>query len=250
MKKLSLFVAVGAVIASPVFANDYQAEIGLTYGQIDYPSADLNTTTLFGEVFFDKVDTSKGPLGEASFLDKSSGLAATYTEVEDADNNDWNLSGRFVLSSDYIVEASAASINDSDTIGLGFGKYLTDTTDLVFSYAKNDDADVDTFALDLHSVVALEGDASLAYTLTAAYLNTAEDSGTSLSGDLTYYVNNNLGLGASYSRESISDLDISSWSVFVDWFVTGNLDLGLVYASADLDFIETDTITGSLSYRF
>ncbi len=259
MKKLSLAVAASAVFASPVFANDYQAEIGVAYGQVDSEitvgpfgsfSDDATTTSLFGEVYFDTVDTSKGPLAEAPFLSKSSGLSLVYTTVEDVDDDSWTLGGRFVTSSDWIIEATYESMSDSNTWGIGAGKYLTDSLDLVVSYNSNDDADLDVFAADLHSVVSLSGDASIAYSLGVGYLSASDENGYGLHGDLTYYFNNSFGIGASVSRDSIDDLDITTWSAHADWFITGNLDLALTYTDADLWIVETSTIMASLSYRF
>lgn len=251
MKVLPLALAVSALAVSPVFASDYQAEVGFNYGTIDADGGDsLRTASLFGEVFFAPVDTSKGALNEASFLSKSSGLHATYTDIEDADDNSWNLGGRFVFGQDYIIEADVVSIGDSNTIGIGFGKYLTDTTDLVFSYASNDDDETDALAADLHSVVGLSAGASLAYSLNLGRVSVDDESGMAFGGDLTYYFNKNAGIGFSMSRQSVNDIDTNTWGLFADWFVTDNLDLRLDYGNTDVEGFEIDTISGSLSFRF
>ncbi|SMF57558.1 hypothetical protein SAMN02745866_03688 [Alteromonadaceae bacterium Bs31] len=259
MKKLSVAIAAGALLASPVFANDYQAELGLVYGQVDTKldlgpfgsfDDDASSTTLYGEVFFDTVDTSKGPLAEASFLSKSSGLSLSYTTVEDVDDDSWALGGRFVFGNDYIIEAGYSSVEDSTSWGAGFGKYLTDSTDLVVSYSTNDDANLDTLSADMHSVVSLSGDASLAYTLGLSYLDADSETGFGIAGDLTYYFNNNLGIGAGVSQQSFDSVDITTWQVFADWFVTNNLDLGLSYSDTDMEIIETSMIAANASFRF
>jgi len=258
MKKLAYIVAAGAIISTSAVADDYQAEIGLVYGTIDTEvdlgpfgsgSVDANTAMLFGEVYFDKVDTSKGPLAEASFLSKSSGLMASYTDIENVDDNSWGLGGRFVFGEDYIIEADYSSDGDIDSYGIGFGKYLSDNTDVVVSYGSSDD--LDALNADMHSVVSLSGTSSLAYSLGIAYLKASDESGYGLSGDLTYYFNNNFGIGASVARDSIDDIDSTSWALNADWFVNNSWDLGLMYSSTDLaDIVTVDMLAASVSFRF
>jgi len=257
MKKLACAVAVGAIMSTSAVADDYQAEIGLIYGKIDTEvnigpfgtySGDANTATIFGEVYFDKVDTSKGPLAEASFLSKSSGVMASYTDIEDADDKSWSLGGRFVLDNDYIIEANYDSLEGDSSYGIGFGKYLTENTDLVVSYGSDDD--LDALSADMHSVVDLSGAASLAYSLGVSYLKTSDESGYGLFGDLTYYFNNNFGIGAGVSTDSVGDVDMTTWALNADWFVTSDWDLGVIYSSTDADIITIDLFAANLSFRF
>ena len=111
MKKLLLGTAIAALAVSPVaFAQDYQFEVGAGYvngdnGFVDYDGFGLNV-----RAHLDIVDTSKGPLNEAAFLDKSSFADLTWAtaeaDVSGAESVDTiGLSGRFVTQGNVIIEA-------------------------------------------------------------------------------------------------------------------------------------------------
>ena len=57
---------------------DYRWELGASYLKGD----DYQEGTIGGSYYFNDVDTSKGPLAEAAFLDKSSYVGAGYSQGE------------------------------------------------------------------------------------------------------------------------------------------------------------------------
>ncbi len=262
MNKLSITAAAAALLTFPVYAENYQAEIGVFQQRLElefkfegeydiFNSKEKNTyTSIFAEVYFEQVDTSKGPLAEASFLSKSSGLSiAATTSDEDESSDSWALDGRYVLNSGYILKAAYDNEQELDTWELGFGTYIGDTSDLVVYYA-NSGGDLDTYAADFHSFIKLKGSSSLAYSLGIAYQSEfrltigdgvpspkgSGDSALSLSGNLTYYFNQNFGLGAGFTKESTDEYGITTPFAYVDWFVTGSLNLGLLYTHYIFDF--------------
>lgn len=246
MKKLLLVGAV-TLAAAQSYAQDYQAEIGLKYSDIDYGSAQ----SLFGEVYFDKVDTSKGPLAEAAFLDKASGITIDYTNFKpDAgDSSDTtSLDLRYVASEKWIIEANYESGEDDDTIGFGFGAYLTDNIDLVGHYKTNDNADY--ISVTMHGVAPLDGSAALSYDL--GLTNVSPDVGDSESVidlGVGYYFNKSFGVGIDYSTTT-GDLDISSVGLEADWFVTETVDLTLSYVTESIGDFDFDTVALAASVRF
>ena len=142
MKKLLLASAIALAATGQAYA-DYQFEVGAVYTDGEVGSVDYDGFGVAGEFHFDKVDTSKGPLAEASFLDKSSFVNFAFLSIEPdlagADDVDTtNIGGRFVTASNLIIEADWSTVDagnsDTDTIRVGVGTYLNDNTDVVVSY--------------------------------------------------------------------------------------------------------------------
>lgn len=252
MKKLLLISAL-SLVASQAYAQDYQAEIGFAYSDTDidvdgFGSASTNATSLYGIAYFSQVDTSKGPLAEAAFLDKASGIFASYTSNDDADNNK-SLALRSAISEKWIIEANYNDNGNDDAFGLGFGAYLTDDIDLVGTYTNGDG--FDSFGANLHGVFALEGDTAVA--IDADVTNFSLDEGGSITryiftGD--YYFNSRFSIGAVYQTFTGGNDDASIFGVNADWYVSENIDLFVSYNMASDDFIDEDTVTLGAAIRF
>lgn len=247
MKKQLLSIAIAAAVSG--YANAYQFELGAAYGQGDLDfggfSTDFDLTGLYGELHFEKVDTSKGPLAEAAFLDKSSFVDFSYTSVspDDGDDTDtFGVGGRFVTGSNLIIEANYDSADDgdddADTFGVGIGTYLNDTTDVVVSYntTDEDNADLDELAVNLHGVSPLAQGASIAYDLGAALIDADDEDGYGLTAGATYYFNNQFGVGVSVDMVDIDDYEEDTVTLDVTYFVAPNVQLAFSYfdSSADL----------------
>lgn len=209
---------------------------------------------MYGIAYFSQVGTSKGPLAEAAFLDKASGIFASYTSNDDADNNK-SLALRSVISEKWIVEANYNDSGDDDAFGLGFGAYLTDDIDLVGTYTNGDG--FDPFGANLHGVFSLQGDTAIA--IDANVTNNSPDVGDSTTffafgGD--YYFNKSFALGTSYSATTGGFAEVDAFEVSADWFVIDNIDLSVVYTTATTSFdefdtdIEEDIITLGAAIRF
>jgi hypothetical protein len=241
MKKLILGTVIAALTTAGAYAEDYQFELGAAYVTGDSFGADYDGFGFSGEFHFDKVDTSKGPLNEAAFLDKSSSVGAVWATTEfdvpgaDAED-DITLLGRFVTGSDWIIEGSYQDKDDDGAIvTVGGGVYLNDTTDLVVSYQKYDDVDVSSLGADMHGLYSLNGGAALAYDLGASYLDVYDDTGYELRGGLEYYFNKSLSIGAGLSLYSVDAGDISTLSVGVNYFVAPSIKLSAEFATLGQD---------------
>ena len=174
--------------ASAAATADYQGEVGVAYGQGEANSTDNDVVAFGGRYNFEMVDTSKGPQAEAAFLDKSSSAGLYYLSTEpDAagadDEDDIGVDVRVVTADNLIIEAAYSQFDDgsddADTVSIGVGTYLNDTTDIVVTYSTTDAdlVDIDALNLDLHSVMKLQGTASLAYDLGASYIDAEDDDG-------------------------------------------------------------------------
>ncbi|WP_204378467.1 putative porin [Agaribacterium haliotis] len=247
MKKIALATTIAALTCSAAFADTYRAEVGLTIDQYS-PDAgdDFNKYTLFGDVYFQDVDASVGPRNEAPFLNKASSVGLDYTNV-DQDNVDdaFALDGRFIIGEKWIVEAMYGD-NGGDVVdyGIGFGWYLNDMMDLVFIYDTTDaDNAPDNLTARMHGVAG-----QLGYTAYLGYIDTDDDSGSKIGGDLTYYINNDLGIGAMIDYASVGDNDATDWGIYADWFVAPAFDLRLDYSTANDGDDSEIGLTGS--FRF
>ncbi len=273
-KKTVIAAGIGLALSSAAHA-EYQFEIGANAGtgdfDIDSVEGDLDFFGLTGAYYLQSVDTSKGPLPEAAFLDRASSielLAGTgeidFDDFGDADLDSYAIGTRLVAKeSGWLVELGYGLdkwdgiVNeDIDIYSIGAGKYVLENTAIVLSYTKLDsDLEGDSDAYDL-GVEHLWHFADMgALKLDATVGRVDPDLGDDidvwgLGG--TYYVNNNLGFGAAYSQEDSDDMDVEDWSLFAEWFVTEKVALTLAYTDSedsDSDF-ESDAIEFTANVRF
>lgn len=264
IKKITLGLALATSISIPAFAQEYQYELGLSYYSGDSFNTDFDGVTFEGTAHFSKVDTSHGPLSEASFLDKSSYVTLTLNaetfDIEDASgdtHSDTNnsLFSRFYANEVVIFEATVRKLrfageNDYETVlKAGVGFYANDTTDVVFSVENFDHADQLALSVDSHGVYSVFGDMSIAYDAGIAFLDTKADKGTRVNAAVTFYPINSLGMGVSLTRVSVDDLLASRASVYVDYFVIDSLELNLAFTSEGID-AERDEVTIGAAFRF
>jgi len=197
-----------------------------------------------GYIFRMLADTSKGPLAEAAFLDKSSSVTAaidsTEIDVPGADDsNDVKLSTRVVFENEFILEASYTDFDaaDDSALNIGVGVYLNDDTDIVLSYTDFDEADNSTLKLDMHSVKSLGDDTFFAYDLGVSYLDVGEDDGFGIDAGVDYYFTRE---GASVAHASLDNFDSTEVSIDASYFVAPSIELSAIYSTfsqdADGDF--------------
>lgn len=269
-KKTALVAGIGLALSAAAQA-DYQWEVGSGYsaGEIEtnFGDADVDVFSAYGDYYLESVDTSKGPLGEAAFLDRASSVSANFSNGEidaddggDADISGYGLDGRYVWKdSGWLVDLGyqqdEIENEETDTFSIGGGKYILENTALVLSYA-NVDADnageADVYGLDVEQLWDLQQGA---LKLEAGYARTdyenIDDSDTFALGG-TYYLNNNLGFGASYSNSDSDDAEIDTWRLYGEWFINDQADVSLGYESTEEDDtdVEFDAIMLSARFRF
>lgn len=268
MKKTA--IATALLTASCMSYADYQFEVGGAIGQgeieVGNNSADIDTYAIGGEFHFEQVDTSKGPLAEAAFLDKSSFVDFSYTntelDVNGADDTDtFAFGGRFVTATNLIIEADYSESDDgntdSDSIRAGIGTYLNETTDVVVSYqADSADGgdDVDSLSAALHGVNGLAQGASIAYDAALNYIDAEDDDGFGIDVGATYYFNNALGVGISAGVAEVGDIETDSFTLEGSYYPTPELELAAWYFNDNTDDgnteAETDGFMFGAAFRF
>jgi len=233
-----------------------------------------------GTFYLKNVDTSKGPLGEAAFLDHASNITLGFTDGEvdltsggDEDGQTYTLQSRYVAEgpgwqlSGWLVdlgfERQEPGDQEVDLYNLGIGKYITPNTTLVLGYEKvnvNNGGDVDRWGVAVDHFFALSSGGIKARANGGKTVVSGLDDPTTWGLGATWYPNNNWGIGADYTLEDFSGYEVDGYSVNVEWFITENFAVDLAYKDIQPDDIKLqgggkletsyDEVAISALYRF
>lgn len=270
-KKTALVAGIGLAVSVAAQA-DYRWEVGgdYTYGQIsadvknnEFTSRsediDENIGRLYGTWYMENVDTSKGPLNEAAFLDHASNitifgsdgevdLSSLDRDLNDEDGQSYGIDSRYVAEgpgwklSGWLVdlgyERREPGDAEIDFYNIGIGKYITQNTTLVFDYQTinvNNGGDTDGYSVDLaHFFPFNNGGLKVDLGGGKTVVKNADDI-DSWNVDGMWYLNNNLGFGAGYENTSQNGREADGWQVNADWFITESFALNLEYSQLTPD---------------
>ena len=234
-----------------------------------------------GTFYLKNVDTSKGPLGEAAFLDHASNITLGFTdgEVDLTSGGDEEDGQTYTLQSRYVAEGPGWQLSgwlvdlgferqepgdqEVDLYNLGIGKYITPNTTLVLGYEKvnvNNGGDVDRWGVAVDHFFALSSGGIKARANGGKTVVSGLDDPTTWGLGATWYPNNNWGIGADYTLEDFSGYEVDGYSVNVEWFITENFAVDLAYKDIQPDDIKLqgggkletsyDEVAISALYRF
>jgi hypothetical protein len=267
-KKTAIIAGIGLALSATAHA-DYRWEIGGGYSAGSTDSK-LNTTAGsaknsndadifkgYGTYYLENVDTSKGPLGEAAFLDHASDITlfgsdgeVDFSNFDNKDGSTYGAKGRYVAEGpgwklsgwlmDVGYERREPGDQEIDVYNIGIGNYVTPNTTIVVNYESinvNNGGETDGYSLDVSHFFAfshggLKADASIGKVI----VSDADDIDVYTVGG-TWYLNNNLGFGANYQNTSDNGYEINGYSVFTEWFVNENFAVNLAYEEAQPDDI-------------
>jgi Putative general bacterial porin len=275
-KKTALIAGIGLALSATAQA-DYRIEADTSVGRTNIEEGnndvDVDVFNLGGTFYLESVDTSKGPLSEAAFLDHSSSITASYKYVDlddladDLDGDEYGIDGRYVLgleSLDLIFEGGWSRLtpdfSDIDVFTVGFGAYVTDTTTIVASYTTTDvdesddldPGDTDAYTLEVVHIAELSsGDLKLEGSYGLIDVDNADDI-DAFSLGATWYLSDNLGLGVSYGRFDDYGYEVDAYGAMAEWFVTEQVGLSLSLEHSELDNtdVETDSVLLGARIRF
>ncbi len=298
-KKTALLAGIGLALSVTAQA-DYRWELGgdYTMGQTDSTVKDRDTGAsrsnnvdsdvgrLSGTWYMENVDTSKGPLSEAAFLDHASNITlfASDGEVQlsqvnnsnnnlsDEDGQRYGVKSRYVAEgpgwklSGWLVDLGYNSFEPGDleitNYNLGIGNYVTPNTTVVVNYGNtsvNNGGDVDSYSLDLeHMFLMSHGGFKARASAGRTIISERDDVDTYRLGG-TWYFTNNIGIGADYLNTGADGYEIQGWQVNSEWFITEAFAVNLAYSQLDPDDVdftnvkleqETDAITLGAKLRF
>ncbi|MDE0951854.1 MAG: hypothetical protein OSA45_11350 [Halioglobus sp.] len=300
-KKTALIAGIGLAFSVTAQA-DYQWEVGGFYTFGEYKAAirntqfnnrskdiDENLGGVFGTWYMEEVDTSKGPLREAAFLDHASDITLAYTDgkvdtgklgdnLDNSDAQTYSISSRYIAEgpgwklSGWLVDLGYErdDINDSrsNIYNVGIGKYIADDITLVFDYTNIDigrGGDADNYELDLDMFFAMDNGGIKANLSAGKTVRSGEDDVDTYIIGGTWYLNNNLGFGAEYINTSLDGSDtVNGFSIDADWFITESFGMNLAFSQVDYDDfniqngpnaggklqLEKDEVSLSANFRF
>lgn len=270
MNKTTLVLALMTLSASAAYA-DYQfevgAEIGSQFVEQDYDvelERDLeeNITTehvaVEATMFLSPVTTTGGPLAEAAFVGKASGISIGFVrddietennlnDIEYDEDSDLNaLSGRFVVPAgiDLIIDAGLGKGEDDDVDVdirmLGLGAYLTASSTLVLGYRDYEfdfdgfEATTEIWQLSYRQLITLDGGMALAIEPHYAMYDFEDDTDANELGlRATLYTSRQLGIYLDVEGYAIEDNDPedaeysrSSTALGISYFVNEQLRIG------------------------
>ena len=289
-KKTAIVAGIGLALSATAQA-DYRWELGAGYaaGQFDYETKnpqtvdddnDTDVINAYGTWYMENVDTSKGPLGEAAFLDHASSITISGSDgevdISNADDEDgqnygvdmryvaegpgWKLSGVIV---DVGFERQEPGDAEIDVWNVGLGYYLTPNTTLVLGWRNdniNNGGDVDSWGADIEHFFAFNNGGLKARLNGGKTVVSNLDDPTTWGIGATWYIGNNWGIAADYGSDDINGFEVDRYSLGVEWFITENFAVELAGEVVQPDDInlgggqkletEYDEIGISALYRF
>jgi hypothetical protein len=274
-KKTAIITGIALAMSAGAQADyDWELGAGYTGGTISQEAKNRvdksqrikqdNDTDAFdvsGTWYMETVDTSKGPLGQAAFLDHASsitlGTGYNKTRVSQQNNPDgetyvadmryvaegpgWKLSGFLV---DLGFERQELGDNKVDNWNVGLGKYITQDTTLVAEYKyqslnNGSGSGIDYYGGTIESFFAMgDGGLMASANFGRSYVSNREDVDSyGLAG--TYYLGSNLGFGLSWEQSEEGGYEVNSYGVSAEWFISENFAVTLAYSD-----IAADDVTG------
>jgi hypothetical protein len=283
-KKTALVAGIGLALSVTAQA-DYRWELGgdYTMGQTDTEIKDRNTGAtdsnnvdtdigrLNGTWYMENVDTSKGPLSEAAFLDHASNITVFGSDGEiqlsevqggnlsDEDGQRYGVESRYVAEgpgwklSGWLVDLGYNRFEPGDqqinNYNIGIGNYVTPNTTVVLNYGHTsvnldnnlsgqDDPDADSYSLDLeHMFLMSHGGFKARASAGRTTTSNVDDIDTYQLGG-TWYFTNNIGIGADYLNTGANGYEVQGWQVNSEWFINEAFAINLAYSQLDPDDIE------------
>ncbi|MFW2076155.1 porin Omp33-36 [Acinetobacter sp. ULE_I010] len=270
MKKLGLATA---LLLAMTGAQAYQFEV---QGQSEYIDTTVNdkdfTGGLQGTYFFKNVDSSKGPLAEAAFLNQASNvsLAYNYGELDsDVVVHNYGAKAEVYVPTPYVPAYASASYshtildgkngasNDQgDRFAFEVGALATQNFLVAVGYTNvADQAALDAFNVMGNGVAKAVAEAVTigedqdAITARTKYVGAIDGTNMSLAfesgiiyGDATayqlktdLYLNPKLSVGASYAASSYAGTPDSAWGANVNYFITPAIAVGASYVNANYE---------------
>jgi Putative general bacterial porin len=271
-KKTALVAAVGLALSAAAQA-DYRWELGASYAHGTADSELKNTSmneknsndadigSVEGTFYLKDVDTSKGPLGEAAFLDHASNITVAFSDGEVdltstgnedgqtysvqsryvAEGPDWQLSGWLI---DLGMERQEPGDAEIDLYNIGLGKYITPNTTVVLGYQKlniNNGGDTDRYGVALDHFFAFEKGGLKAQLNAGKTVVSGLDDPTTWGVGATWYLNNNWGIGANFEQTDYSGYEVNGFGVNAEWFITESFAVELSYSDVQPDDIKIPT---------
>lgn len=286
MKKLGLATA---LLLAMTGAQAYQFEVQGQSEYIDASAANDKDFTggLQGTFYFKDVDSSKGPLAEAAFLNQASNVSVAYNYAElDADvvAHNYGAKAEAYVPTKFVPAYASASYSHTVLDGKNGepndqgDRYALEVGALAapnFLVAVGYTSVADQFALDAFNVMSngavkavgetvTIGDDQDAITARTKYVGNIDgtnmalglEAGLVYGDDTAYqlktdlYLTPALSVGASYVESSFAGTPDSAWGANVNYFITPAIAVGASYVNANAESANLDTQSVGVNAKF
>lgn len=241
MKKTSLTLALASVFAfaGTAQAQDYQAEAGFSYINVEVGEVSDSAMALDFTYYLEQVSTANKPLAEAAFLGRNSNVGVSYLTFDEADADALNFAGEY-WANDIYVAADYTSADDADEIAVNVGYMLKDG---LLGYVGMIDADgVDETTLLLGAKYVASMGANYV-NLEGELLTNDGNNLLSLAGD--YFINNETSVGVRVAESDVDGVE-TTFGVGASYFFMPNASAAVEYTTQD----ETDMLALRVAARF
>ena len=261
MKKIPLVVALfSSVITLPVYAYQFEVEVGYTDSETDYdgntfPDVDSDNVAVLGAYYFSDVKIDKGPLSVAAFMNRASSINALYSEGEiEIESITWTpplfmgvsfptltIPGQDFDTESYLVGGKYIHASSGWLASVAYGESEVDT---------NPDSETDLFAISVGKYIAENTTLTLGYTEleldSGGFSTDVEEVGLSLFhvqelGQGRYY---DLSLGITHIDPD-DDENAQGYSASVTYYFSSHFGVGANIAYVDGD--DSDTTSYGVS---
>ena len=244
MKKSVLLGFSGILIAGAASA-EFQTEFNFALVE-----ADEDGFFVEGTYHFNEVDTSKGPLELASFLDRATSVTARFSDLINDDG--FSLDGRFVLGNDFIIEAGY--MQDPSTFNIGAGTYLSDSSEISLTFENNDDANTNSLTVDYFEIKDTRDNRSYAYDVGFSVIDGDGDDGFGVGGNITYYFQPEFSVGVTAGLVDVGDFEANNFVIDANYFFSETIAIFGSFSRDDQSFgdfeVESDTFIVGVTGRF
>ncbi|GAB5452357.1 MAG: hypothetical protein Hals2KO_26850 [Halioglobus sp.] len=266
-KKTAIVAGLGLALSATAQADyNFEAGAAITGGDVD-------SIGVSGRYYIGGVDDSKGPYGQAEFLDHASSVGIDYIDGEldgaaGLETEAYSIDGRYVTEgSGWIFEAGYDYTEfdpgnaEIDTFNLGFGKYLTDTTTLTLGYESSDAEnapEIESYRIDLEHMFNWE-DSGLKLHASYGFIDLDDDEELSGNDDIDaweidaiWYPCKNFGIGAAYSNTEYQGEELEEYGVLGEYFITQSVAVTVAYLEGEIEDtnVETDSFVVGVTARF
>lgn len=250
MNKSLLALSLLSVSSFSALGQDsFTSIIGAGYGSSD----NNNFYGINGSHFLSTVDTTKGPLEEAVFLNRANALRASYGR-SDSDfqgnsfsSNSWSLGGTYqVKDSGFFFDIDMAHINSTSqsTEGytLGAGYYLSADWAVTIDTRFDKDFEYGNLTVATKKLVDLGDDRFISFNASV----TNENYNYNVGAD--YYFNKRLSVGFAYNW--YDDFDVDTTTVNANWFITDSVSVNAAILRLDNGFSSDNAFNLGVNARF
>lgn len=262
MKKSSPFIFCLALFTANLSAQNYQYEVsaGTSATDLTFLGIETELDSRFAGIryYFQPVKNRKAPLNELAFVNRSSSIGGTYLQYKTGQQKEslYEVDGRFVFSKVYIFEAAYSESDFSEMLSVAGGMYLGSGTEFIVRYSETEESESeptakeDEITFSLHTISPLYRLQFISTEFTVGKYDSDDSNGYLFDSTVIYYPLKSFGLGVTYNTIATDGFSSSVYGVLGHYFVVGNIVIEVEYLKSEDLFLETESLSAGITYRF